>query len=163
LAFYYDINRVTATGSVGGTEVTHLTAHTTANQETLSITALYAAGRGATAGGGAVRVKTNTGTIYAGGTAQTPQARNMRLGAVMPALSNWTNDSVAITAGTALTQRLSFGFAQTGGSGGWQATEITNRIIMQPNGVNPTDTEFTSIAAGTTLPLELTAEFGEGI
>src|SRR5215469_299764 len=163
LAFYYDVNRVTATGSTGGTEVTHIAAKTAANQETVSITAMYACGRGGTAGGGAIRVKHNTGTVYSGGGAALPQARNLRLGAVLAAASTWVNDSVAITAGTVLVQRLVFGFAQTGGSGGWQATEASNRIQMMPNGVNPVDIEITSIAAGTTLPLELTAEFGEGV
>jgi hypothetical protein len=163
LPFFYDVNRVTATGSVGGTEVTHLAARTIANQETLSVTALYGAARGATAGGGAVRLKANTGTVMTGGTAQTPQARNLRLGAALPAQSTWVNDTTVINAGGTLVPRLAFGFAQTGGTGGWQASEMTNRVAMQPNGVNPVDVEITSIAAGTTLPLELTVEFGEGV
>src|SRR5207253_1281045 len=99
------------------------------------------------------------GTIASGGTAQTPSPRNLR-GSVA-AQSSWKNDATAITPGTTLVQRVSIGFAQTGGMGGWVATEPTAKVQLMPNGASPIDVEITSIANGTTLPIEITLEFGE--
>jgi hypothetical protein len=161
LPFYYDFVRVTATAASGGTETTHLWGLSVANQETVGISGLYCSGRGGTAGGGTLRLKHNTGTIASGGTSQTPAARNLR-GSVA-AQSTWKNDATAITAGTTLVNRVAIGFAQTGGMGGWVATEPTNKVQMMPNGANPIDVEVTSVANGTTLPIEITLEFGEGI
>jgi hypothetical protein len=159
LPFYYDLNRVTATGASANTEVTHLFAVTAANQDIVGITGIYVTGRGSTAGGATVRGKTNAGTVASGGTAQTPALRHPRNPA---AQSTWKNDGTTITAGTTLTGRISAGFAQTGGSGGWVAPEADAKIKMEPNGTNPIDFEVTSIAAGTTLPIDVTVEFSEG-
>jgi hypothetical protein len=161
LPFYYDVNRITATAASGGTEASHLAMKTAANQETVGISGLYVSGRGGTAGGATVRLKHNTGTVYSGGTAQTPAPRNLR-GAPAAQLVV-ANDATAITAGTTLVQRLSIGFAQTGGMGGWVATEPTAKVQMMPNTTNPVDVEVTSIANGATLPIEITLEFGEGV
>jgi hypothetical protein len=161
LPFYYDLNRITATAASGGTEASHLAGKTVANQETVGISGLYVSGRGGTAGGATVRLKHNTGTVFSGGTAQTPAPRNLR--GAPAAQSTWVNDATAITAGTTLVQRLSIGFAQTGGMGGWVATEPTAKVQMMPNTTNPVDVEITSIANGATLPIEITAEFGEGV
>ena len=161
MPFYYDLNRITATAASGGTEASHLAGKTVANQETVGISGLYVSGRGGTAGGATVRLKHNTGTVFSGGTAQTPAPRNLR--GAPAAQSTWVNDATAITAGTTLVQRLSIGFAQTGGMGGWVATEPTAKVQMMPNTTNPVDVEITSIANGATLPIEITAEFGEGV
>jgi hypothetical protein len=161
LPYYYDLNRITATNASGGVENSHLWGLTVANQETVGISGLYVSGRGGTAGGATVRLKHNTGTVASGGTAQTPAPRNLR--GNVAAQSTWKNDATAITAGTTLVQRVSIGFAQTGGMGGWVATEPTAKVQLMPNGANPIDVEITSIANGTTLPIELTLEFGEGI
>jgi hypothetical protein len=163
MPFFYDLNRVTATSGTTQTSVTHIAAKTAANQETLSLAAIYVGARSSTAGGGCMRVAHNTGTVYSGGTAASVTARDMRLGAVMSQQSTWVTDASAITAGSALVQRLSIGFAQTGGTGGWVGTEPTNRIQMMPNGANPVDLEMASIAVGTSVPIEISVEFGEGI
>jgi hypothetical protein len=161
LPFYYDLNRITATNASGATESSHPWATTAANQETVGVSGLYVSGRGGTAGGATIRLKHNTGTIASGGTTQTAAPRNLR---GSPAAQNvWKNDATAITAGTTLVQRVSIGFAQTGGMGGWVATEPTAKVQMMPNGANPIDVEITSIANGATLPIEITVEFGEGI
>ena len=161
MPFYYDVNRITATAASGGTEASHLWVKTAANQETVGISGLYVSGRGGTAGGATVRLKHNTGTTASGGTAQTPAPRNLR--GAPAAQSIWANDATAITAGGTLVQRLSIGFAQTGGMGGWVATEPTAKVQMMPNATNPVDVEITSIANGATLPIEVTVEFGEGV
>jgi hypothetical protein len=159
--YFYDINRVTATAASGGTETTHLWGNTIANQETLTISGLYITCRGGTAGGGTMRLKHNTGTIASGGTAKTPSPRNLR-GSVA-AQSVWKDDTTTITAGTTLVQRVSIGFAQTGGTGGWVATEPQAKIQMMPNGASPIDVEVTSISNGTTAPIDFFLEIGEGI
>jgi hypothetical protein len=87
--------------------------------------------------------------------------RNLR--GAPAAQTAWKNDATAITAGGTLVQRLSIGFAQTGGMGGWVATEPTAKVQMMPNATNPVDVEITSIANGATLPIEITLEMGEGI
>lgn len=161
MPFYYDVNRITATAASGGTEANHIGAKTVANQETVGISGLYVSGRGGTAGGATVRLKHNTGTVYGGGTAQTPAPRNLR-GSPAAQLSV-VNDATSITPGTTLVQRISIGFAQTGGMGGWVATEPTAKVQMMPNTTNPVDVEVTSIANGATLPIEITMEFGEGV
>lgn len=161
MPYYYDLNRITATAASGGTEASHLWGVTVANQETVGVSGLYVSGRGGTAGGATVRLKHNTGTIASGGTAQTPSPRNLR--GNVAAQSTWKNDATAITPGTTLVQRVSIGFAQTGGMGGWVATEPTAKVQMMPNGASPIDVEVTSIANGTTLPIEITLELGEGI
>jgi hypothetical protein len=62
-----------------------------------------------------------------------------------------------------LTTRLTIGAAQTGGTGGWVATEPAAKIQMMPNATNPVDVEITSLAASSSVTAELTLEFGEGI
>jgi len=158
--FYYDLNRITATAASGGTEASHLAGKTIANQETVGISGLYVSGRGGTAGGATVRLKHNAGVVFAGGTAQTPSPRNLR--GAPAAQSSWVNDATAITAGTVLVQRLSIGFAQTGGMGGWVALEPAAGLQMQPNATNPVDYEFVSDATSASVTFDLTVEFSEG-
>jgi hypothetical protein len=159
--YYYDIVRSTTTNASGGTETSHLWGTTVANQETVGIVQMLATARGGTAGGASIRAKHNTGTIASGGTAQTPAGRNLR--GAPAAQSTWKNDATAITPGTTLVTRVAFGMAQTGGTGGWVATEPTAKVQMMPNATNPVDMEWTSIANGTSITFDLTVEFGEGI
>lgn len=161
MPYYYDVSRVETTNASAGTESTHMWVTTVANQETVGIVQMLASARGGTAGGASIRVKHNTGAIATGGTAQTPAARNLR--GAPAAQSVWKNDATAITAGATLVQRLAFGMAQTGGTGGWVATEPTAKIQMMPNATNPVDVEVTSLANGTSVAFDLTIEFGEGI
>lgn len=163
MPFYYDVVRTTVTSGTAGTEVTHLWVKTAANQETVGISGMYITGRGGVAGGATLRAKTNTtgGTTASGGTAQTPGLRNQR--GAPAAQSIWANDTTAITAGTTLVVKAAIGWAQTGGTGGWVATEPTAKIQMMPNATNPVDAEFTSVATGSSVAFDVTIEFGEGI
>lgn len=160
MPFYYDLNRSITTNGTTNTESTHLWGKTIANQQVVGIAAMYAAARLATSGGGQLRLKTNSGTIASGGTAQTPAPRNPLSRA---ADSVWANDASAITPGTTLTVRASVGFAQVGGQGGWIALEPEDRIQMMPNGANPVDVELTSVAVGVSVPVDATLEFAEGL
>jgi hypothetical protein len=165
MPLYYDVTKAsnatfTSNGSAG-TSSTHLWATTVANQETVGISGLYVAGRFGTAGGAQLQVVSNTGTVASGGTASNITARNLRLG--VTAQSLWKDDTSAITIGTTLKQRLSIGWAQTGGTGGWVATEPTNKIQMMPNATNPVDVEFRSVASAASVTFDLSVEFGEGI
>lgn len=159
---FYDLTRAITTNGSANTETTHMWGLTVANQETVSIVGLYAAARFATAGGAQLRLKTNTGTVASGGTSQTPVAKNLRVGAVV-AQSTWKNDATAITPGATLTTRLSVGFAQTGGMGGYVPIVPSAAIQMMPNGASPVDIEFTSNAATASVTADMTIEFGEGV
>ena len=160
MPFYYDVTRALTTNGSAGTESTHFRVATVANQESARITGIYAASRFGTAGGGQIRLKTNSGTAASGGTAQTPTPRNSRGAAA--AQTTWFNDGTTITAGTTLTTRVTIGFAQTGGMGGWVATEPSAAVQMMPNATNPVDAEVTSVASSTSVTLDFTAEFAEG-
>ena len=161
MPFYYDLTRQITTNGSAGTESSHLWGKTAANQETVGISGIYIASRFGTAGGAQLRAKDNSGTTASGGTAQTPRPRNIR--GAPAAQSIWANDATAITPGATLTPRVSIGFAQTGGMGGWVATEPTAKLQMMPNATNPVDMEFTSLATSASVTAELTVEFGEGV
>lgn len=161
MPFFYDLSRSVTSNGAAGTASTHLWGKTTANQETVGIYALYAASRFGTAGGAQLRALTNTGVVASGGTAMTPQPRNLR-GSVV-AQSTWFNDATAITVGTVLTQRLSIGFAQTGGMGGWVPVVPSDAFQMMPNSLNPVDVELVSAASAASVTFDVTVELGEGI
>jgi hypothetical protein len=161
LPFFYDLNRSTTTNGTTLTESTHLWGKTAANQETTSILGLYVSGRSGTAGGGTLRLKHNTGTTASGGTGQTPSPKNLRGNPA--AQSTWANDASAITAGATLVQRVSIGWAQTGGMGGYVPITPQDAVQMMPNATNPIDVEVTSLAVGTSVPIDITLEIGEGV
>ena len=161
MPFYYDVNRSTATNAAVGKETTHLWAATVSNQQSMGIYAVYFAAFGTAATGAAVgRVKTNMGPTATGGTTTTPKARSPLAPA---AQSVWKNDASAITAGAALTTRISIGFAQAGGMGAWSPLDSSAKVQMMGNASNPVDIEFTSIASAGGVPFDVTVEFGEGI
>jgi hypothetical protein len=160
MPFYYEVNRSTTTNTSQGIETTHLWAATVANQQTFGIYGVYFAPFATAATGTAVgRVKTNLGATASGGTAQTPRARTPLAPA---AQSVWKNDASAITAGGSLTTRISIGFAQAGGLGGWAPLDSFAKVQMMANATNPVDIEFTSIASANSVPFDMTVEFSEG-
>jgi hypothetical protein len=161
MPYYYDLNRPLTSNATPGTENTHFWGKTAANQETVGISQIIAAGRFGTAGGAQIRLKQNTGTTASGGTVQTALPRNMR--GDPAAQSIWANDATAITNGTTLLPRLTFGFAQTGGTGGWVAIEPKDKIQMMPAATNPVDVELTSLATTASVTFDLTVEFSEGL
>src|SRR5258708_33386293 len=93
-----------------------------------------AAARSPPAGGGPLQTLTNTagGTVFSGGTAQTPTPKNARAPA---AQSTWVNGGVAIVSGTTRLVRNSVGFAQTGGTGGLQP--LMHEAAIQNGGGTP--------------------------
>ncbi len=158
---YYDLNqRFTSNGS-GGTENTMLFGKTVANQETVSVVGLYLASLFGTAGGGQSRIKFNTGTSALGGSIQIAQPRNMR--GFVAAQSIWANGTVTITAGTVLQTRMTVGFAQTGGMGGWIPITPQDAMQLMPNATNPVDVEITNIASSVSVTADMTLEIGEGV
>jgi hypothetical protein len=161
MPFYYDVNRSTTTNATVGKETTHLWAATVSNQQSVGIYGVYFAPSGTASTGAAVgRVKTNAGSTAAGGTSITPKARNLLAPA---AQSVWKSDASAITAGAALTTRISIGFAQAGAMGGWAPRDSFAKVQMMANATNPVDIEFTSIASANSVPFDLTVEFSEGL
>jgi hypothetical protein len=161
MPLYYDLNRAFTTSATPATEVTGWRGATVANQETVSILGIYATAVSGTAGGGQFRLKTNTGTAASGGTSQTPAAKNLRYG--VAAQSTWSNDATTITAGTTLITRLSVGFAQTGGQGGYVPIVPQDAIQMMPNATNPVDVEVTHRANAASIPVDAFLEISEGI
>lgn len=160
MPFYYDLVRSITASGTPGTEVTHLWGKTIANQQVLALASLSVAARFGTAGGGQIRLKTNTGVVASGGTGQTPFARNPL---ARSADSIWANDATAITPGTVLTTRMSVGFSQTGGPGVWVAMEPEARVQMMPNSVNPIDAEITSLATTASVTADVSLEIAEGV
>lgn len=160
MPFYYDVNYAFTTNGTLNTESTHMYAKTVANQESAKITGIYPNARMSTAGGAQLRVKTNTGTSASGGTASTPAAKYAR--PAFAAQTTFFNDGTAITVGGTLVKRLTIGFAQTGGMGGWVPPEPAGAFAMSPNATNPVDIEFVSIASAASVPGDLTIEFSEG-
>jgi hypothetical protein len=156
---FYDVNRSTSTNGTTLTTSTHLWAKTVASQETVNLMGVFATARSSSAGGATLNILQNTGTTASGGTANTPGIKNLRLPA---AQSVWADDTSAITAGTTLKTRVSIGFAQTGGMGGYVPIVPGDAIQMMPGTTNPVDVEFTSIAVGTSIPFTLTVDFQEG-
>jgi hypothetical protein len=144
-------------------ETTQMAGKQVAAGAVLGIYGLMMNARSLTAGGASGRTKTNTagGTVFSGGTAQTPTTKEPRAPA---AQSTWVNAGSAITAGTTLLVRNSVGFAQTGGQGGMQP--ITPQAAVQVEGgttPNPVDVEFTNISATATVAGDMTVEIGEGL
>jgi len=160
MPYFYDLEfGFTVTTS----ETTQMAGKQVAAGAVLGIYGLMMNARSLTAGGASGRTKTNTagGTVFSGGTAQTPTTKEPRAPA---AQSTWVNAGTAITAGTTLLVRNSVGFAQTGGQGGMQP--ITPQAAVQVEGgttPNPVDVEFTNISATATVVGDMTVEIGEGL
>ncbi len=160
MPYFYDLEfGFTVTTS----ETTQMAGKQVAAGAVLGIYGFMMNARSLTAGGASGRTKTNTagGTVFSGGTAQTPTTKEPRAPA---AQSTWVNAGTAITAGTTLLVRNSVGFAQTGGQGGMQP--ITPQAAVQVEGgttPNPVDVEFTNISATATVVGDMTVEIGEGL
>jgi hypothetical protein len=168
MPFYYDLNYSVTTAGTAGSEATYMAGKTvSANQETVSLVGLYLASRFGTAGGAQARIKTlgNGGTAATGGTPQTPFSRNLRASAAgLTAQSTWLNGTNTITPGTGtLTTRITVGFAQTGGMGGWVPITPQDAIQMMPDTLNPVDAELTTLANAATVTCDSTLEIGEGV
>lgn len=170
MPYFYDL-RATSTGSTASLTETgvFLFGRAGANVETFAIYGMFAAAQFGTIGGGAMRLKDNTsstGGNSGGGGAVTPAPKNRR--GTPAATSTWTgNSTTAITVGTNVyNQRVSVGFAQTGGMGGYVPLVQQSAVQVPPGSTvnfNPTDIDFTAITFSTGVTFDWTVEFGEGI
>jgi hypothetical protein len=157
MPLYFDVTRTTTTHGTTLTELAHLRFATVA-AVAARLVALYGSLRSSVAGGGTLRVK-KAGTIGTGGTANTPGSRQG-----VPAVASTTafDDTSAITGGTSPKVRLSVGMAQTGGNGGWISPfDPDGSIGMAAGGVANGNLEVFSLAVGTSVPLDVTAELAE--
>ena len=162
MPYFYDLAFIT--GTVTTSETTQMAGKQVAAGQTVGIYGVMMNARSLTAGGASGRIKTNTagGTVFSGGTAQTPAKKDQSQAPA--AQSTWVNAGTAITAGTTLITRGSVGFAQTGGQGG--AQPITPQAAVQLQGgttPNPVDVEITNISATAAVAFDMTVEIGEGI
>jgi hypothetical protein len=164
--YFYDLFH-TSTTYIAGLAGQVLWAKTASNQETLAMYGMFANARGATAGGGSLRLSANTsstGGIATSGTAVTPQPKNAR--GNVAAQSVWANDATTITGSSGPLLRCSIGFAQTGGQGGYVPvvpTAAQQMIAGSTVTFQPTDWEFTSIASTSGIAFDYGVEIGEGI
>lgn len=161
---YYDFTTLSAavTNGTTQTESQHFRMETSASGNVVRITQVLAKARHNTAGGAAIRIKTATSSISTGGTAITPVGRAQSTGAQGPTVTVASTGSALTASGTGTVTRQTIGFAQTGGTGGWTATEPDDCIQLLPKS-NSTygNAELHSIAIGTTVPIDVTVEFSE--
>src|SRR6266853_2464559 len=162
MPYFYDLE-FAATQTMAVTPQTQMAGKQVAAGAVLGIYGLICAARSLTAGGMTVQTKTNTagGTVFSGGTAQTPTQKEPR---APVAQSTWVNGGTAITPGTTLLVRNAVGMAQTGGTGGLQP--ITPQAAIQIEGgttPNPVDVEFVSNGVTSAVAFEQTLEIGEGL
>ena len=160
MPFYYDLFRAFTTNGSADTLSTHFRLLTIANQLPVRLVGLYANAREGTAGGGDISIVT-AGTAGSAGTAQTPALRNPRSPAAEVTAFN-DNDAAAITAGATPTERVSVGFAQTGGMGGWVALENDHAVLLKPNGGADGNAEVSSRADAVSQKIRVTLELSEG-
>jgi hypothetical protein len=158
MPLYYDTVYASTTSGSAGTEVTQLWVKTAANQETLSIVGLYGSARGGTAGGATLRAKTNTGTTASGGSAQASTARTCAMPCLRRGLAQRAPPSPSVPPRQPHRGRR----GATGGQGG-HPDHPAGGVQMMPNATNPIDLEITSLANGSSIPIDITVEFGEGI
>jgi hypothetical protein len=161
MPFYYDLNTsATTAGSAGTTNYNTYGFTNTTGQETVSVVGVYAASRFGTAGGAQLRVLTGTSTTNSSsvGSAQTPSPRNLRGNPA--AVSTWANGG---TTNSTLTPRLTVGFAQTGGMGGWIPLTPQDGIQLVIGHFNPVDVNFANQASNASVTYDQTIEFTEGV
>lgn len=155
---YYDIVFSATTNSAANTQSTQ------AHIRMLSGTAvdalvkgLYAGGRSGTAGGGQIRAITAGTAMSSQGTGVTPNKRNPNFATAVTSAATATTCQGATT-----TVRVSVGFAQTGGMGGWVAIEPDASIRLLSGGGANGNMEVSSLSNAASVPVDLTVEFSEG-
>jgi hypothetical protein len=154
---YYDVALPITTNAVAATLSSgpHLTLRT-GTAVRARIQGLYVSARASTAGGGIARLHTLATATSSSGTTVTPAKRNPNwAAATTSALSSQTGP------GSTRTQRVSVGFAQTGGQGGWVAWEPDAAIALNSGGGANGNADFDSIANAAAILADMTAEFAE--
>lgn len=158
MPYYYSLSRPITTNGTTQTRSPHLRILSVANQRLARLVQLLVKFRHATAGGGLLQIERGSGTAASGGTSVTPDKRSPD----NPAASTTAfHDGTAITSNTTLAVQQTAGGAQTGGTGGWTATEPDDAVQLSPNGGNNGNAEISSIAVGTSVPGTYTLEFNE--
>ncbi len=171
MPFYYDLNRPVATNATSATELTHFFINTIANQETASIVGIYAAAQFGTAGGAQLRIKdnssstsTSTSSLLATlGSSFIFNPKNRRAYPTSQTLIHTTSTTTIVPGTGGLYTRLTVGFAQTGGMGGYVPIVPSAAIQLMPNATNPVDVEIVSIATSASVTFDATVEIAEGI
>jgi hypothetical protein len=157
MPMFYDYNRSFTTSGSGNTEVIEL--GITPGALIMGIYGLYGACRFLTAGGAQLKLKSNTGSAFGGGSASITW--NKKNTSNPTAVTTAKDGGTAITAGGTLVVRHSVGLAQTGGSGGWQA--IMPQDAFQGYTTNPVDFEISTVAATASVTGDFNTDIGEGL
>lgn len=161
MPMYYDLSS-SFTGSGAGVTSTqdHYRIVTNATVPA-QIKGLYAAARMSTAGGGFAILWHGTATTSAGGTTITARPRNA---AFASAVSCTLTTLGCASAQATANKRVTVGFAQTGGMGGWVAIEPDAAVICSAGagGVANAYAQVASFCNLASVSMDLTVEFSEG-
>lgn len=153
---YYDVTSNSTTSSSAGSQSTSCAAKLlTGTGVNAGVRGVYAAARGGTAGGGIMRVLTAGTAQSSSGSTATLQKRNSNYATAT------TSAMTATTCSQTSTQRISIGFAQTGGMGGWVAIEPDAQVTLQSGGGANGNAEFTTIANAASVTFDYTIELAE--
>jgi hypothetical protein len=154
---YYDVTFAATTNSAVNTQSTqtHIRLLTGTGLNAF-IKGGYAAARSGTAGGGQLRCITAATAMSSQGTGATPTKRNPNTAAATSSAATATTCQGATTI-----VRWSVGFAQTGGMGGWVAIEPDASVQLNAAGGANGNAEFSTLANGASIPVDLTVEFSE--
>lgn len=154
---YYDIVTSITTNSAAATisSAPHVRM-LTGSAVSAALKGIYAGARSSTAGGGLIKLFTAGTAMSSMGTGYTPTKRNPGFATAITSAATATTCT-----GATSTLRLSVGFAQTGGMGGWVAIEPDASVLLQPGGGANGNAEFGSIANSASVVADLTIEFSE--
>lgn len=153
---YYELTSNSTTSSSAGSQSTSCAAKLLSGTGVnAGVRGAYAAARGGTAGGGIMRLITAGTAQSSSGSTATLQKRNPAFATAV------TSAMTATTCSQTATQRVSVGFAQTGGMGGWVAIEPDAQITLSAGGGASGNMEITTIANAASVTFDYTAEVAE--
>lgn len=157
MPMYYDIvTNITTNASGGSVSTSPHVRMLTGTGVSAAIKGVYAGARSSTAGGGLIQLFIAGTAMSSMGTTYTPNKKNPQQPAALTSAATATTCT-----GATSTKRLSVGFAQTGGMGGWVAIEPDAAILLQPGGSAAGNLEFESLANAASVLADLTIEFSE--
>jgi len=159
---YYDVGqRAITTNASANTETVRVQFISGSQKPTVNLTGVFANAVGSSAGGGVFTGSTfGTAGSVGSGTAVTPNKKNPNNAASGTVVNN--NSGGALTGGSGTRSvRITVGFAQTGGQGGWMALTPDAAIAVLANGGTNGYLEFADLANGTSQTFNYELEWYE--
>ena len=159
---YYDISqRAITTNGSGNTETVRCQFISGSQKPSASFTGVFANAVGSVAGGGVFTGSTfATAGSVGSGTPVTPNKKNPNNAASGVTYNN--NSGGALTGGTSTrSTRITVGFAQTGGQGGWIAVTPDTAVTLLANGGTNGYLEFADLANAASQTFNYSIEWYE--